>query len=146
MWDDQVDLVERWLWSADEAPDDIRARAAEVWDETGDYYPVRKFPESRPCHGRDEIVDFVVQFRDAWSNLAWEIRDIVDVGSDRMLVCSAIRAEGHGSGMTLEGDVYQSIWLRNGRFLRVEDHLTLSGALHAFGVEAETLEAAGLRG
>ena len=25
------------------------------WDPDADYYPVRKFPEARSCHGRDEI-------------------------------------------------------------------------------------------
>jgi hypothetical protein len=46
--------------------------------------------------------------------------------------------------MKLEGAVYHCMWLRHGRFFRVEDHLTLSGALHALGLEGETLEAAGL--
>jgi hypothetical protein len=46
---------------------------------------------------------------------------------------------------TLEGDLYSCFWLRNGRFLRVEGHLTLAGALHALGVSGDSLEAAGLR-
>jgi hypothetical protein len=45
----------------------------------------------------------------------------------------------------LEGDLYQAYWLRHGRFIRVEDHLTAKGALHALGLTGETLEAAGLR-
>jgi len=48
---------------------------------------------------------------------------------------------GRGSGLNLEGDLYQCFWLRHGRFFRVE---TLSGALHALGLHGETLEAAGL--
>ena len=28
------------------------------WESDGDYYPVRGFPEARPCHGREEIADF----------------------------------------------------------------------------------------
>ena len=46
--------------------------------------------------------------------------------------------------MKLEGDVFQCYWLRHGRFFRIEDHLTLSGALYALGLEGEALEAAGL--
>jgi hypothetical protein len=61
------------------------------------------------------------------------------------LVCASLRGEGRGSGARLEGDIYQCVWLRHGRLLRVEDHLTLSGALHALGLVGGTLEAAGLR-
>src|SRR5205823_5681349 len=56
-----------------------------------------------------------------------------------------LRAEGRESGMNLEGDLYECMWLRHGRCFRVEDHMTLSRALHALGLEGETLEAAGLR-
>jgi hypothetical protein len=128
-----------------EGPEEIRRAAARTWDPDCDYYPVRKFPESRPCHGLEEMTEFVVRFLDAWAHFEWQIQELIEIGDDRVLVCAAMRAEGHGSGMELEGDLYQCVWLRNGRFLRAEDHLTLSGALHAFGVEAETLEAAGLR-
>jgi hypothetical protein len=48
--------------------------------------------------------------------------------------------------MEIEGDVYECAWLRHGRFFRMEDHLTLGGALRALGLEGETLEEAGLRG
>jgi hypothetical protein len=60
------------------------------------------------------------------------------------LACVNLQTEGRGSGITLEGDIYYCYWLRHGRFFRVEDHLTLSGALHTLGLEGETLEAAGI--
>jgi hypothetical protein len=47
--------------------------------------------------------------------------------------------------MGLEGDIYHCVWLRHGRFLRMEDHLTLRGALDALGLKGDTLQAAGLR-
>jgi hypothetical protein len=47
--------------------------------------------------------------------------------------------------MRLEGELYHCIWLRHRRFFRVEDHLTLRGALRALGLKGETLQAAGLR-
>ena len=53
-------------------------------------------------------------------------------------------AEGRGSGVPLDDDIYRCFWLRHGRFIRVEDHLTAKGALHALGLKGETLEAAGL--
>ena len=34
-----------------DGPTELSALVAGVWDPYGDYYPVEKFPESRPCHG-----------------------------------------------------------------------------------------------
>jgi hypothetical protein len=80
----------------------------------------------------------------AWSRHECAIRQLIAVGDDRALACGSLRAEGHDSGVSLEGDLYHCVWLRHGRFFRVEDHLTLRGALHALGLEGETLEAVGL--
>ena len=71
-------------------------------------------------------------------------RWLVAVGDDRVLACVKLLWEGRGSGITLAGEIYYCYWLRHGRFFRVEDHLTLSGALHALGLQGETLEAVGL--
>jgi hypothetical protein len=46
--------------------------------------------------------------------------------------------------VALGGDIYHCVWLRHGRFIRVEDHLTAKGALDALGLSGETLAAAGL--
>ena len=121
------------------------ATVAELWDADADYYPVRKFPEARPCHGRQELSDFIARYLEAFSRSEWAIREVIEVGDDRVLVCTNLRAAGRESGVKLEGDLYQCYWLRHGRFFRVEDHLTLRGALHALGLQGETLDAAGLR-
>ncbi len=125
--------------------DEVQASVSEFFDADFDYYPARKFPEARPCHGREEFSQFLAKFRDPWSRFEWTIHELIEVGDERVLACLSMRAEGRESGMNLEGDVYQCFWLRNGRFFREEDHLTLSGALRAFGLAGDTLEAAGLR-
>ena len=106
---------------------------------------MRKFSDARPCHGLDESSKFLTRWGEAWSRLEWAVNELIEVGDDRVLACATLRAEGRGSGVKLEGDIYQCEWLRHGRLFRVEDHLTLSGALHALGLEGETLQAAGLR-
>src|SRR5207253_2520945 len=118
---------------------------AEFCDPDIDYYPVRKFPEALACHGQEEFSKFLVRFRESWSRFEWAINELIEVGEDRVLACLSMRAEGSESGMNLEGEVYQCFWLRHGRIFRQEDHLTLSGALRAFGIEGETLEAAELQ-
>jgi hypothetical protein len=142
---ENVEVVRRFLAALSASPEEIRASVAEFWDADADYYPVRKFPEAQPCHGLEQVSRFLVRFREAWSRLDWAVQELFEIGDDRVLVCRSLRAEGRESGMKLEGDVYQCCWLRHGRFFRVEDHLTLRGALHALGLQGETLEAAGLR-
>src|SRR5262245_26868020 len=95
------------------------------WDPDADYYPVRKFPEARPCHGRDEVTRFYAEFLTAWDRYHWVINTIVAVGDDRVLAHTTVSAEGRESGVKLDGDLYYCYWLRHGRIFRSEDHLTL---------------------
>jgi ketosteroid isomerase-like protein len=141
---ENVELVRRHFASLSASPEEALAAFAELWDPDADYYPVRKFPEARPCHGLQEVSQFVARYLEAYSRSEWAIQELTALGDDRVLARVTIRAEGRGSGMKLEGDVYCCFWLRHGRFFRVEDHLTMSGALHALGLRGETLEAAGL--
>jgi len=141
---ENVEFVRHWLTALSTSSEEALATVAELWDPDADYYPVRKFPEAQPCHGLEELSHFVTRYLDAYSRSEWTIQDVIEVGDDRVLVCANLRAEGRGSGVRLEGDLYQCFWLRHGRFFRVEDHLTESGALHALGLEGETLEAVGL--
>ena len=142
---ENVEIARRWLETLSAAAEKAGTSAADFWDADADYYPVRKFPEARPCHGPDEVMQFLAGYVEAWSGYDYAFQDLIEVGDDRVLVCATLRAEGRGSGMKLEGDLYHCLWLRHGRFIRVEDHLTLRGALHALGFHGETLEAAGLR-
>jgi hypothetical protein len=145
---ESVDLVHRANATMSASPEDVRMTAAEFWDVDAHYYPVRKLPEAQPCHSLEEItarLERLVRL-ETWSRFEWEVQEVVDVGDERALAHLTLHAEGRESGLNLEGDVYQSYWFRHGRILRLEDHLTLAGALHALGLKGETLEAAGLRG
>jgi hypothetical protein len=109
-------------------------RVADFWDPDGDYYPVRKFPESRPRHGPDDIQSFVAEYESAWESYEFNVKEAHAVGDDRVFLHGYIRAEGRESGVALEGDLYQCFWLRHGKLFRQEDHLTKKGALHALGL------------
>jgi hypothetical protein len=41
----------------------------EYWDPEGDFYPVRKFPESRPRHSKEEISRLAADWRAGWDRL-----------------------------------------------------------------------------
>ena len=145
-----VEIVRRWLNAFSDAvnggsPDAHEALVAEFWAEDADYYPVPKFPEG-PSHGRQQIARSSARMSEAWSSgYEHAINQMIAVGEDCVLACATMKAAGHASGLKLEGDVYSCVWLRNGRITRVEDHLTVKGALRALGVKGETLEAAGLQ-
>ena len=132
-----VEVVRRYLESA---RDEDRAG---FWEADGDYYPVRKFPEARPCHGRTEIIGFINELLTAaWESPRIVVKDALAVGDDRVIVHARLTAEGRTSGLSLDGDLFYCFWLRHGKFIRQEDHLTAKGALYAVGLTAETLEAA----
>jgi ketosteroid isomerase-like protein len=147
MSQENVAVVRRYVEafsSADLAPSDWSGLVTDRYEPDADYYPVRKFPEARPCHGVDEIARFLAEYRDAWDRYEMEVQKLIPVGDDRVLVHSVLRAEGRESGVKLDGDLYQCVWVRHGHFFRWEDHLTLKGALLALGLSGVTLEAAGL--
>jgi hypothetical protein len=139
MSEDNVKIVRRYL----ESPD-VSAEVAEYWEEDGDYYPVRKFPEARPCHGPEEIARFMTELRDAWGQIRLVVRHASSIGDDRVLARARLETHGRTSGLALEGDLYYCFWLRHGRFFRAEDHLTAEGARRALGLQRDAPEAAHL--
>jgi hypothetical protein len=145
MSEENVEVARRYLEEHLPPPEQLPAWVAGFWEAEGDYYPARKIPAARPCHGREELVAFFTEWLADWEGMRYAVKEARTIGDDRVLVHGLIRAAGRTSGMTLEGEVYSCFWLRNGRFFRVEGHLTLTGALDALGVSGDSLNAAGLR-
>jgi hypothetical protein len=94
MSQENVEIVRRFIDQYGDAPSDMRGRLAAFYEPDADYYPVRKFPEARPCHGVEEIVRFMADYRDAWDRYEMEIKKLIPVSDDRVLAHSTIRAEG----------------------------------------------------
>lgn len=124
---------------------DRSAGAGDFWEVNGDYYPVAAFPETRPCHGREQIVAFLADFLTAWDEYSYTVKTAKAIADDRVLLHGHMRARGRVSGASMDGDIYHCCWLRHGRFIRIEDHLTEKGALNALGIRSDSLEAAELR-
>jgi hypothetical protein len=143
MSEENVEVVRRLM---DIMRERASERIADFWEPDGDYYPVRKFPESRPCHGPDEIRSFMAEYESAWQNYEFIVKDAQPVGDDRVFLHGYIRAEGRESGAALEGDIYQCFWLRHGRLFRQEDHLTKRGAMRALGLGDDPDDAVGVVG
>jgi ketosteroid isomerase-like protein len=143
MSQENVEIVRLWYAALSAGPEEARSAVTELFDNEIDYYPIRKFPEAHPCHGPEEVAQFAVQYRETWAHFEHTVPDLIAVGDDRVLARGRVRAEGR-AGVQIQGDHYTCVWLRHGRFFRVEDHLTLKGALYALGLNGDTLEAVGL--
>ncbi len=105
------------------------------FDRDVDYYPVRKWPESRPCHGLEDLDRFFAGMSEGWGVMDWEILEMKPIADDRVLMHARLKTAGRGSGLELGGDVYFCYWLRNGLVFRQEDHLTETGARRGLGLE-----------
>lgn len=112
----------------------MRERLERYWEPDGDYYPVRKFPEARPCHGLDAIAEFFAYFLGAWDQYEFEMLDVKAIDDQRVLSHGLMSAQGHESGLGVGGELFPCFWMRRGKFFRVEDHLTRKGAIAALGI------------
>ena len=142
MSQENVEVVRRIYRAVNEGDFD---RMLTYWEARGEYYPVQKFPEAQPCHGAEAIRRFFVEFGLGVDLVEFRIDGVTPVGDDRVLVRLRLSYVGKTSGVKVGGELFHCFWLRHGRVFRQEDHLTLPGALHALGLEGETLEAVGLR-
>ena len=135
---DNVETVRQWVeqFARRTAGPDIQAFVSEFWDPDGDYYPLRKFPDAHPRHGAEDIASFYASYAESWDAYENVIVKIEPIGDDRVFVHTRLTAEGHGTGLPVEGDLYHCAWLRHGRILRCEDHLTEAGARAALGLTA----------
>jgi hypothetical protein len=62
---ENAEIVRRWVTPAlSRNLDEVRASVTEFFDPDFDYYPARKFPEARPCHGLEEFARFLTSFRE----------------------------------------------------------------------------------
>jgi hypothetical protein len=124
---------------------DVRAFVEEFWDEHCDYYPAAKWRlDFGETHGREAMIRFHHRYLEAWDEVAFEPQQLIAIGDHRVLGHFRIDAHGRDSRLGVSGDLYQCFWLRSGRIMRAEDHLTLEGALRGFGLRGSTLEEAGL--
>jgi hypothetical protein len=132
-----IELVRRYVQDRRRlSPEAIPEWIQEFWDPDGSFDPVRRFPEARRCHGWAEIARFMRDFRAAYDHLELEIKDLFQVVPDGVLAHLVLSAEGRTSGVSLRGDLYSCCWVRDGKLIREEHHLTMSGALSSFGVAA----------
>jgi ketosteroid isomerase-like protein len=83
--------------------------------------------------GHEGFEEALSQASEVWDAIRWEIQEIIGT-NDAFVVALRFHLRGKGSGIELEVEEAWSMWMRDGRILRVEQ----------WGTRAEALEAAGL--
>jgi hypothetical protein len=90
--EENVEVVRRFYGEWPEASE-LPEWVAGFWESDGDYYPVRGFPEARPCHGHEEIAAFLAELREPWDHRI-VVKDARAIGDDRVFVRARMWAEG----------------------------------------------------
>ena len=112
---------------------DMDAYGEQLMDTDVVVRPPARWPEPGPFVGRDAVVRFFKQVRDAWdADLIEPISDFVDAG-DRVVVRFAWSARGRGPAAVME--ISAVLMMRDGKML----------SIGFFWDHAEALEAVGLR-
>jgi hypothetical protein len=76
MSEENTEIVRRYLEDLPTAREPMPEWIARFWDSDGDYYPVRKFPEARPCHGREEIERFMNEWVEVWERYDFVLKEV----------------------------------------------------------------------
>jgi ketosteroid isomerase-like protein len=98
--------------------------------------PVGAWPEADVIRGREAAWDFYVEAAAAFEPRAYGDAEILEAGSDKVLVHQRNKMRGRASGVDVELNYWVVVTFRAGKILREE----------WFANRAEALEAAGLRG
>jgi ketosteroid isomerase-like protein len=97
--------------------------------------PPRDWPESAPTRGREAVWDFFVRIQEPWDEGTFELDEVIDAASDKLVARQHARMRGTASGAHVVFSYWHVISMRDGKVVRSE----------WFTERADALEAAGLR-
>jgi ketosteroid isomerase-like protein len=81
-------------------------------------------------HGVEKAMS---NFRKVWDTISWDVQEIIGT-DDTFVVAFLIHLRGAGSGVAVDVEEAWALWIRDGKFVRIEQ----------YGTKREALEAAGL--
>ena len=84
-------------------------------------------------HGHEGLGEALGDLRQVWGRIRFEVAEIV--GSDPLVAVLRIEAQGRESGVPVSVDEAWSVWFRDGKMSRIEQHATKPEALQAAGLE-----------
>jgi len=93
-----------------------------------------EWPESETVRGRDAVWAFVADIVEAWEPADFEMGEVIDAGSDRLLVRLTRPVRGKKSGIADVLDYWCVFTFRGGKILRTHWFATRDKALEAVGL------------
>ncbi len=88
-------------------------------------------PDAKTFHGRTAASKAIAEWDDVWESMRIDVRELRDVGRDRVLVVGRARGTGKGSAVEVETDAWNVVTLREGKVARIEFFIREEQALAA---------------
>ncbi len=133
-----LEAVRKWLNPGGEfvrSETETHELMQELWDAEASYHPSRKFPGAMSTLGREAIMAWYQQSFEGVESWSFELVSLEPLPPERVLAHTRVRAKGRASGVELDAEMFHCVWLREGRFFRMEVHMTERGARRALGLD-----------
>jgi ketosteroid isomerase-like protein len=89
--------------------------------------------EESSAQGHDAVRASTASWKGEWDDYVLIPEDFADVG-DRVVATVRFRARGRGSGIEVDGRLYDVFTLRDGKIVRMDQFTEQSNALEAVGL------------
>jgi uncharacterized protein (TIGR02246 family) len=131
MSEENVELVRRFIaaWSAHD-----RARMAELLHPDAVFHSAVTNVVGETFHGRDQILGVFDRWDEEWSEIRWEIDEVIDVDDFRVVTLHRVIATGRASGIETVRELGGLIEIRDGRVVSQWIYLDRDEALAAAGL------------
>jgi ketosteroid isomerase-like protein len=127
------DVVLR-LFDVDWARSDLDATMQLIHDDAELDWSNSRAPYQGVYRGRAEIADAWRTWKEAWEEWYGEVREVIEVDPDTVVMVTRVRARGKGSGVTVHADG-ASVWsVRDGKIFRGKLFQSKAAALESMGV------------
>jgi ketosteroid isomerase-like protein len=98
-------------------------------------------PLSGVYRGRKQATEFLESFLEAWDELNWDMREVIDLDGEQVLVVNNVRMRGRASGVDVQA-VGAQVWtIRNGKLQSVKVYQSKAEALEAVGLSEQDAHA-----
>lgn len=108
-----------------------------VCDPEVEWNPPADWPESGAIKGAEAVFEFVGTLNDPWAEGEYELTDLVDAGSGRLVVRLQRTMQGRTSGAVVDFEYWNVVSFRDGRISRVQWFAERHEAVEAAGESAD---------
>jgi ketosteroid isomerase-like protein len=91
-------------------------------------------PDGGIHHGHEGVRAGWAKWRGVWDDYSFEVEELTEIGGDRVLSLTRIRARSKGQGVATEVSAGEVLTVRNGRIVHFVNFLDREDALREAGV------------